>query len=59
MKISVKNQRGQYTLISIVPELVEVKGKFFNKTVTKAVVYCYDKDRKAHKFLADDIERYD
>ena len=68
MKISIKGHKLQFTLVTIVAEEVPrkinpiqgvIQGLLNGGTEIKAVVYCMDKERKAHKFLAEDIERYD
>lgn len=58
MKVQIKGI--SYTVTAFVPETVEVPGLMGRKKdVVKTVVYCYDKQRMPHKFLADEIERYD
>lgn len=65
MKINVKDT--SYTVIAVVSETVTVtekpEGKLIKTTTTKdvmkAVVYCYDKERKIHRFLMDDVTRVD
>lgn len=57
MKVQIKGK--SYTMAAIVSETIEVPGLVGKKEVVKAVVYCYDKERKPYKFLADEIERYD
>lgn len=63
MKVSIKNRPGQYTLVAIVSEEVEKsadnKSLMTSNKELKAVAYVFDKERKAHKFLAEEIERYD
>jgi hypothetical protein len=57
MKVSIKGK--QYTMVAIASETVEVEKTLINNKLVKAFVYVYDKDRKAYKFLAEEIERYD
>ncbi len=64
MKVSIKGYPTQFTLVSIVTEEVEIPDKdkkmlSTKSTQLKGIAYVFDKDRKAHKFLAEDIERYD
>lgn len=63
MKVTIKNKPGQYSLVAIVSEEVEKsadnKSLMSSNKEIKGVAYVFDKERKAHKFLAEDIERYD
>lgn len=64
MKVSIKGHPLQFTLVTIVAEEVLIPDEekrmlsVKNKEI-RAVAYVFDKDRKGHKFLADQIERYD
>lgn len=61
MKVSIKGEKYQFTLVTIVAETVEVSKGALGGSIKeiKAVAYVFDKERKAFKFLADQIERYD
>jgi hypothetical protein len=60
MKVTIKGQTQQFTFITIVSETIVVGSTMgVNQKETKGVLYCYDKSRKVHKFLAEDIERID
>lgn len=60
MKITVKGQEGQFTLITIVSETVVVDTTLgIKSTEIRAFAYCFNKERKAFRFPAQDIERYD
>ncbi len=48
-----------YTLVAVIVEPTEVAALVGTKTELKTVVYCFDKNRLPHKFLASQIERYD
>lgn len=57
MKVTIKGK--QFTMVTIVSETVEIEKTLINNKLIKAFVYVYDKDHKAYKFLAEEIERYD
>lgn len=60
MKVTIKGHEKQFNLITIISETVVVdKVVGIEKHQIKGVVYCYDKERKVHKFLAELIEKID
>lgn len=61
MKVTIKGQKEQFTLVSIVAEMVEVSKGALGGSIKeiKAIAYVFDKSRVAHRFPADQIERYD
>lgn len=56
MKIKIKNKEGTFKVTAIVSETVKT-GPLSSEI--KAVVYVKDDKRMPHKFLMEEIERYE